>query len=205
MSTVTPQQAGRYDTLMQRLEARYFPDTRAWVCGRAVGDTLEIAVGTGLNLVHYPADIRLTAVDNSEAMLGFAKTRMRAMNRRFSFDLADAAALPYADSSFDAVVCTFALCEVPDDGAVIREALRVLRPGGNLLLADHVEATNRLVRVGQRVLETLTIPLSGEHFTRRPVLHLDAEPVAIEASDRFAYGAIERVHARKLDLDREAA
>ncbi len=205
MRTVTPEQARRYDALMQRLEARYFPGTRAWVCGRAGGDTLEIAVGTGLNLVHYPADVRLTAIDASEAMLGFARARMRAMNRRITFQQADATALPYREAAFDAVVCTFALCEVPDDAAVIREALRVLRPGGSLLLADHVEATNRLVRLGQRMLETITIPLSGEHFTRRPSLHLDTEPAVVEASERFAYGAIERVHARKLDLDREAA
>ncbi|MCA0294757.1 MAG: class I SAM-dependent methyltransferase [Actinobacteria bacterium] len=205
MRTVTPRQASSYDSLMQRLEARYFPDTRAWVCGRAGGDTLEIAVGTGLNLGHYAPDVRLTAVDVNEDVLGFARTRMRTLNRRFVIERADAAALPYTDGSFDAVVCTFALCEVPDDVAAIREALRVLRPGGSLLLADHIVSTNGLIRFGQRLLEAVTIPLGGEHFTRRPSRHLDTEPVTVEACERFAHGAIERVHARKLDIDRAAA
>lgn len=203
--TLTPRQAGNYDALMQRLEARYFPDTRAWVCGRAGGDTLEIAVGTGLNLVHYAPDVRLTAVDVNADALGYARTRTRALSRHVAFEQADAAALPYADGSFDAVVCTFALCEVPDEVAAIREALRVLRTGGSLLLADHVASTNGVLRFGQRVLETVTIPLAGEHFTRRPSLHLDTEPVIVEACERFAHGAIERVHARKLDTDRAVA
>lgn len=203
--TVTADQAGRYDALMRRLEERYFPDTRAWVCGRAAGDTLEIAVGTGLNLPHYRQDVRLTAVDTNEEVLAFARTRLRALNRKATIERADANALPYPDRSFDAVVCTFALCEVPDDGLAITEALRVLRPGGDLLLADHIVSTNPLVRVGQHALETLTIAMSGEHYTRRPSLHLDTAGVQVLASDRFAFGAIERVHARKLDVDRRAA
>jgi ubiquinone/menaquinone biosynthesis C-methylase UbiE len=190
-------QAARYDALMARLERRYFPDTRAWVCGRASRETLEIAIGTGLNLAHYPADVRLTGVDHNPAALAIARGRARRQGRDLRLTEADATALPYPDAAFDTVVCTFALCEVPDDDAAITEALRVLRPGGSLLLADHVVATTRLVRFGQRALETLTIPLSGEHFTRRPSAHLLALGAEVIASDRFAHGAIERVHARK--------
>ncbi len=190
-------QAQRYDALMQRLERRFFPDTRAWVCGRADGETLEIAVGTGLNLPHYPDGVRLTGVDHNPAALDFARARARTLGRDVVLRQGDAASLPYPDAAFDTVVCTFVLCEVPDDAGAIREALRVLRPGGSLLLADHVVATNQFVRAGQHLLEALTIPASGEHFTRRPSAHLTGAGAEVVAGDRFLHGAIEQVHARK--------
>jgi ubiquinone/menaquinone biosynthesis C-methylase UbiE len=194
---ISADQAARYDALMQRLERRFFPDTRAWVCGRAGGDTLEVAVGTGLNLPHYPADVRLTALDRDPTVLAFARTRARALGLAVDLGEGDAAALPFPDESFDTVVATFVLCEVADDAHAVQEALRVLRPGGSLVLADHVVATNPLVKVGQHVLEALTIPLSGEHFTRRPSTHLVAAGAELVSSDRFAHGAIERLHAHK--------
>lgn len=194
---ITGGQAARYDAVMRRLERRFFPDTRRWVCGRADGDTLEVAVGTGLNLPHYPDGVRLTAVDREPAVLGHARARALALGRQVRFEEADAAALPFPDESFDTVVATFVLCEVADDAHAVREALRVLRPGGSLVLADHVVATTPLVRAGQRLLEAFTVPLAGEHFTRRPSVHLRAAGADVVAADRFGHGAIERVHARK--------
>jgi ubiquinone/menaquinone biosynthesis C-methylase UbiE len=195
--TISVADAARYDSLMQRLERRYFPDTRAWVCGRASGDTLEVAVGTGLNLPHYPPSVRLTAVDVSPAVFGLARERAGRCPYPVSFQRADAMDLPFPAETFDSVVCTFVLCEVPDVAAAIREALRVLRPGGSLLLADHVVSTSPLVRLGQRLLEAVTIPIGGEHYTRRPRLHLEAAGAEVVASSRLAFGAIEQVHARK--------
>ena len=189
------ERAPRYDRTMERLERRFFPDTRNWVCSRAIGDTLELAIGTGLNLPHYPAGVRLTGLDADAAALALAGERARRLGRVVSLGVGDAHALPYPEASFDSVVCTFALCGVRDDAAAVAEALRVLRPGGRLLLADHVVATTGWVRLGQRLLEALTVPLSGEHFTRRPVLHLARPQVQIVESDRFAHGAVERVHA----------
>lgn len=201
MASPTPhfsaESVARFDSTMLRLERRFFADTRSWICGRASGDVLEIAVGTGLNLPHYPDHVRLTGVDLSPETLDFARRRARELGREITLAQADAMALPYPAASFDSVVCTFALCEVPDDARAIGEALRVLRPGGSLLLADHVVATNPLVRAGQHLLETVTIRLSGEHFTRRPSAHLDPLRVEVVASDRFTYGAVERLHARK--------
>ena len=194
---MTPEQAARFDAMMTRLERRFFADTRPWVCGRAHGETLEIAIGTGLNLAHYPQSVRLTGVDLSRAMLDLAQVRAAEQGRTVQLHVGDATRLPFADASFDSVVCTFALCEVPDDGAVLAEAMRVLRPGGSVLLADHVVATNPLVKVAQHALERITVPLAGERFTRRPSLHLERLGAPIVAAERFAAGAIERVHARR--------
>lgn len=192
---MSAEQAARFDAMMTRLERRFFPSARSWVCGRARGATLEVAVGTGLNLPHYPDDVQLTGIDLSPEMLDIAHRRAARLGRRVDLRTADALTLPFEDASFDTVSCTFALCEVPDDGAALTESLRVLRPGGRLLLADHVVSTQPLLRAGQHLLEWLTIPLSGEHFTRRPLLHLERLGAAVVESERSLHGAVELVHA----------
>jgi hypothetical protein len=74
---------------------------------------------------------------------------------------------------------------------------RVLRPGGLLLLADHVASTSRAVRIIQRSLELITIPLGGEHFLRHPSQHLPAAGFELEQRERFTAGIVERLTARK--------
>ncbi|AQZ63112.1 hypothetical protein BKM31_18040 [[Actinomadura] parvosata subsp. kistnae] len=75
--------------------------------------------------------------------------------------------------------------------------VRVLRPGGLLLLADHVASSNMLVRAIQRLAEVATVPLAGEHCLRRPLRHLAAHGLSVERRDRFKLGIAERLAARK--------
>jgi ubiquinone/menaquinone biosynthesis C-methylase UbiE len=139
-----------YDREIAFLDRRLFKDSRQWVCGQAAGAVLEVAIGTGLNLPHYADGVRLTGVDYSPAMLALARARAAELGRPVELREGDAQALEFADESFDTVVCTFGLCAIPDDVAAVAEMLRVLRPGGTLLLADHVAGTNRPVRMVQR-------------------------------------------------------
>ena len=160
--------ATRYDERVARVEEHYLVPSRRWVCERAVGEVLEVAVGSGLNLPHYAPGVKLTGVDLSEGMLQLA--RGRATTARCGVELlqADGAQLPFEDESFDAVVCTFSLCGFPDPRAGVKDMIRVLRPGGSLLLADHVGSTNPLIRLGQWALQAITIPIEGEHWTGVP-------------------------------------
>jgi ubiquinone/menaquinone biosynthesis C-methylase UbiE len=190
--------APTYDARTRAAERRLLADSRRWVCDRARGDTLEIAVGTGANLPYYPAGVDLTAVDASGEMLRLAERRASAAGRAVALRRADAAALPFPGSSFDTVVCTFAMCCVPDERVALAEAVRVLRPGGDLLLADHVVATFWPLRAVQHVANLFSVPLQGEHYTRRPLAALGALDVTVVDTERLAMGAIERVHARRL-------
>lgn len=190
-------QAPTYDTRMAGIERRFFANSRRWVCRRAYGATLEIAIGTGVNLPHYLEEVNLTGIDWSPAMLHATRRQADQFHRAVTLHRADATALPFPAETFDTVVTTFALCCIPDERAALVEALRVLRPGGRLLLADHIAASFWPLRALQRAIDLASVPLHGEHYTRRPVTALRGLEVTIEENERLAMGAIERVHARK--------
>jgi SAM-dependent methyltransferase len=106
--------------------------------------------------------------------------------------------LPYfPDSSFDTVLCAFGLCAIPDDRRAVTEMARVLRPGGRLLLADHVAASASALRAVQWLYERISVPLAGEYFRRRPLIYVRELGFLIEESERFKLGVVERVCARK--------
>jgi len=190
-------QAPTYDTRMAGVERRFFADSRRWVCRRARGATLEIAIGTGANLPHYPEEVDLTGIDWSPAMLYATRRQADRVHRAVTLRQADATALPFPAETFDTVVSSFALCCIPNERAALVEALRVLRPGGRLLLADHLAASFWPLRTLQRAVDLVSVPLQGEHYTRRPVTAMRGLGVTIEESERLTMGAIERVHARK--------
>ena len=171
--------------------------SRRWLAARVRGATLEVGVGSWPNLRFYPADATLTGVDVRAGAVAKARRAAARLGARATAMQGDAMALPFADASFDTVVFSFSLCGVPEVRGALLEALRVLRPGGALLLADHVVSTSAPLRVAQRVAETVARPLTGEHFTRRPLLAVRDLEVRIVETERLGRGAIERVHAVK--------
>jgi ubiquinone/menaquinone biosynthesis C-methylase UbiE len=189
-------QSAGYDQKMDRAE-QLFGDTRAWVCGQATGEVLEVAVGTGLNLGLYPEQATVTGIDLSPAMLEVARKRAAELGREVDLRVGNAQRLEFDDASFDTVVCTLGLCAVPDDGGAVDEMVRVLRPGGLLLLADHVVSTSALIRALQAVIEVYSVRVQNEHFRRRPIEHVRAAGLDIERHDRFRKGIVERLAARK--------
>jgi ubiquinone/menaquinone biosynthesis C-methylase UbiE len=189
--------ARSYDRQMAFLERRLLGDGRQWVCSQASGEVLEVAVGTGRNLAFYPRGVRLTGIDFSPEMLRLARRQAERLGREVDLRLGDAQALDLPAGSFDTVVCTLSLCAIPDERRALAEMRRVLRPGGRLLLLDHVAAAPRPVRAVQWLLERITIPLGGEYLRRRPLLHVQAEGLAVEQRERYKLGIVERLVARK--------
>ncbi|HET6289936.1 MAG TPA: class I SAM-dependent methyltransferase [Amycolatopsis sp.] len=186
-----------YDREMQFLDRKLFGDSRAWACGQAIGDVLEVAVGTGLNLPLYPEGVTLTGIDLSDGMLAIARGRAERLGHPVTLRRADAHDLPFDADSFDTVVCTLGLCAIPDDGKALREMARVLRPGGRLVLFDHIASSSRAVRGLQWLAERVTVPMAGEHFLRRPLDKIGGLGLAVEHRERFKLGLVERLVARK--------
>jgi len=192
------QQAATYDREMDLFERWLLGiEHRGWACSQAVGDTLEVAIGTGLNLRHYPAEVRLTGVDLSLEMLARARATADLLGRDVDLREGDAQQLPFPDAAFDTVVCTYALCSVPDEIQAIAEMRRVLVPGGRLILVDHVRSTFAPIFWLQRLYELIPSRTKGEYMTRRPAAHVKSAEFDIRARDRLRAGIVERLVALK--------
>ena len=191
------EEAHKYDREMRFVERLLFRGGREWVCAQAAGEVLEIGLGTGRNLPHYPDTVRLTGIELSPAMLEIANARARELGRDADLRVGDAQALDFPDQSFDAVVCTLSLCTIPDDRAAVAEVRRVLRPGGRFLLLEHVRSPLTPVRLGQRLLDPLFVRFEGDHLLREPLDHLRAEGFEVERLERSKLGIVERLAARQ--------
>jgi phosphatidylethanolamine/phosphatidyl-N-methylethanolamine N-methyltransferase len=103
---------------------------------------LDVGVGTGLSLSDYSRSTRLCGVDISEPMLRRAQQRVRALGLTNVETLAvmDAKNLAFPDAFFDAVVAQYVITAVPDPEATLDDFIRVLKPGGELILVNHIGA-----------------------------------------------------------------
>ncbi|AGL20056.1 class I SAM-dependent methyltransferase [Actinoplanes sp. N902-109] len=189
--------APTYDRQIAFLDRTWFVGGREWLGARARGRILDIGIGTGRTLHHYAHDTTVTGLDLSPAMLALARDRAASQRRPVNLHQGDAGTLPFADNTFDTVVCALALCTIPQPAAAIHEMHRVLIPGGRLLLLDHIRSTWPPVLLAQWLLEAVTIPLAGEHFTRRQLAHLQQAGFEIIERERSKAGTVERIHARR--------
>ncbi len=130
-------------------------------------------------------------------MLEIARRRARRLGREADLQVGDAQDLDFPDERFDTVVCTLSLCTIPDDRRAVAEASRVLRPGGRLLLLEHVRSPVPIVRAVQRILDPLFVRFEADHLLREPLEHLEATGFEVERIERSKLGVIERLSARK--------
>jgi len=111
-------------------------------CEQIGGRVLEVGVGTGISLPYYSPNCRVTGIDISEAMLQVARQRVAedGLTHVESLEVMDAEHLTFADASFDVVVAQYVVNTVPNPEAALDEFLRVLRPGGELVIVNRVGA-----------------------------------------------------------------
>ncbi|HEX8012130.1 MAG TPA: class I SAM-dependent methyltransferase [Casimicrobiaceae bacterium] len=147
------------DFALRNKEATRF---REQVVPAARGVALEVGVGSGLNLRFYRNQLeRLVAVDPSADLLRMAKKRARGAAFPVEFLLRSGEELPLEAASIDTVVVTFTLCTIAEPVKALREMRRVLKPGGELLFAEHGLAPDPAVRRWQRRLSPLWRRVAG--------------------------------------------
>ena len=160
------------------------------------GLTLEAGVGTGRNLPYYPAGRDVVGLDISPRMLERARRKPGRSGSRVVLELGDVQRLPHADGTFDAAVATFLFCSVPDPELGLRELRRVLKPGGRLLLLEHVLSERHFVRPLMRALDPIPFHLWGAHIDRETVARVRAAGfVDLDVHDLFL-DVVKRIEAR---------
>jgi ubiquinone/menaquinone biosynthesis C-methylase UbiE len=151
---------------------------------RAVGEVLEVGVGTGLNLAHYPEGVRVTGIDISPRMLAKAYERADSAPVPVDLELGDVEALPFEDDRFDTVTATCVFCSVADPVQGLRELARVVRPDRRVLLLEHVRPRNRALGALADLLSPLTRWLFGPAINRRTERNVVAAGLEIVSIQR---------------------
>lgn len=161
--------AAGYDRLLAPVERAGLAERRRELLGDLRGDVVEIGAGTGRNLEAYgPAVTRLTLLEPSTPMMRRLQDRAAATGRDVEVLAAPAEALPLPDASVDAVVSTLVLCTVDDLDRTLAEVERVLRPGGRLVLLEHVVGDGATVTLQRVLARPWRVIGQGCHLTRDP-------------------------------------
>jgi ubiquinone/menaquinone biosynthesis C-methylase UbiE len=134
--------AALYDRMAVSEEKKFLGAVRRDLLRDLTGDVLEIGAGTGMNFQHYPKGARVIATEPDSYMLERARQRLAEASASIDLRQVSAEALPFPDGSFDFVVSTLVLCSVPSPRKVLSEIKRVLKPGGELRLYEHVRYRN---------------------------------------------------------------
>ncbi|MDW7671563.1 MAG: methyltransferase domain-containing protein [Bacillota bacterium] len=159
--------AAVYDFLDAPMELMAFKKYRGEVMNNVHGKALEIGVGTGKNIEFYPADADIIAIDFSEKMLEKAKQRVVKLNKHVELLQMDVQNLAFEDNVFDTAFTTCVFCSVPDPVEGLKEIKRVLKPGGQLILLEHVLSKHRLVKPFMHLFNPVTVRLWGANINRK--------------------------------------
>jgi ubiquinone/menaquinone biosynthesis C-methylase UbiE len=169
---------------------------RAGVFGRPRGGrVLEVGAGTGKNLGYYPAGAVVVASDLSPEMLARARGKAEARPGGVQFVVTDAEDLPFKAGAFDRVVATCVFCSVPEPVRGLREVRRVLRPGGEVILLEHMRPRGLLGRLFD-FLDPLASRLMGPHINRRTLDNIRTVGLVVEQERNVFSDWIKVIEAR---------
>jgi phosphatidylethanolamine/phosphatidyl-N-methylethanolamine N-methyltransferase len=146
---------------------------------------LEIGVGTGINIELWPPGAEITAIDLSPRMLHQARKRADQLGRQADLRLGDVQCLNFPDASFDVVIATFLFCSVPDPVLGLREVGRVVRPGGMILLLEHMLSPNPGVAAFMSAMNPVAVRTMGANINRRTLDNIRAADLHIESVENM--------------------
>jgi ubiquinone/menaquinone biosynthesis C-methylase UbiE len=193
-SGTRPLRARWYGVLSRRAERGELGKRRRALLAQASGRVLDLGVGTGESFQHFPPAVSdVVALDPDPVMLRQARRRVvdAAMPVRLLRGVGER--LPCADETFDTAVAALVLCTVEDLEATVAEIHRVLRPGGRLLLMEHVRATDEVLADWQDRFERPWSWFNGCRPNRRTVEAIQAAGFRTEGLERYGYSALPHV------------
>src|SRR5687768_17114761 len=153
---------------------------------------LIVGAGTGLDIDFLPSNAHVTAIDVTPAMLKQLERRAAGSGRSVLARIMDARQLAFPDSSFDAVVMHLILAVMPQPERGLREAVRVLKPGGRVAVFDKFLRDEERPSLKRRLLNAFAKPLFSD-LNRQLGPLIAGTPLAIELDEPVAFGDTYRV------------
>jgi ubiquinone/menaquinone biosynthesis C-methylase UbiE len=190
-------QARWYDVVLAPVEALALMGLRRRLWSAVDGSrrVLEIGVGTGRNLSHYPRTSRTVALDLSPEMLKRAALKAKRAGRKVDLLVADTQHLPFKDGVFDTALATLVFCSVPDPVRGLTEAGRTARPDGQVMLLEHVRAENGILSKAMDALNQLTAR-GGEYVNRDTAANVRRAGLEITHEESHRMGVVKLLRAR---------
>ena len=187
-----------FEGLESVMEGLFFKNWRKRLWAKVDGyHILEVGVGTGKNFDYYPAEARITAIDFSQEMLKQAARKKDRKSASVELHLMDVQSLSFADNSFDTVICSFVFCSVPLPLKGLKELYRVCKPGGQVLLLEHVVSSKPLIARVINYINPLIVALVGANINRNTVKNIKACGFASVRVDEHSGDIIKLIEARK--------
>lgn len=175
------------EVLAENRYARWRPQLWSSIRGP---DVLEVGVGTGKNMPYYPEYIVVTGIDLTPGMLSRARQRARNLNIKVKLEQGDIQDMAFPDATFSDVVATFVFCSVPDPILGLDEVARVLKPGGQLLLLEHMRSTNLIAGALMDALNPVVVRMTGANINRRTVANVRHSKLQLERVDNMGLNGI---------------
>ncbi|AEC52494.1 ubiquinone/menaquinone biosynthesis methyltransferase; (ubiE) [Pyrococcus sp. NA2] len=187
-----------YDIFEIPMEIWAFSKYRQKALSLVKGKVLEIGVGTGKNLPYYPAGVEVIGIDISKGMLERAERRRRKLGLdNVKLLLMDVQNLEFEDNTFDTVLSTFVFCTVPDPLKGLREAYRVLKPGGKAIFLEHMKSESRLLNIPLYLIDPITKALVGTSMVRETQKNIEKAGFKIERVENLFFDIVRLIIATK--------
>lgn len=160
------------------------------------GRILEVGVGTGKNMPFYPQGAQITAIDLSEGMLAKAQRRSEELGIEADLRNMDVQHLDFPQDTFEVAVATFVFCSVPIPIQGLKELRRVVRPGGDIWLLEHVRINKPVVGPLMDLANPLVVRMMGANINRQTVENVRWAGLQILGVEDLKGDLVKLIHAR---------
>lgn len=168
------------------------PSWRKEMLAKAEGEVLEVGIGTGANLSFYPSAVTyVTGIDFSSKMIKLAKEEAEKAPVPVKLMEMDAEEMDFPDASFDTVVTACVLCSVPDPVQGLKEIKRVLKPGGKVLMLEHMRSEHVVLGKLMDIINPIIVRMWGANINRKTIENIQAAGLKVK-QEKQLMGSIVR-------------
>lgn len=186
-----------YDRMEAFMERSVFGGLRTQFWAHvAAGRVLEVGVGTGKNMPYYPAGAEMTAIDFSDRMLARARRKAQALSVQVDLRQMDVQQLDFPEHMFNMAVATFVFCSVPLPIRGLQEMARVVRPGGDIWLLEHVRIDKPLIGTIMDLVNPLIVPLMGANINRRTIDNIKCAGLNLVSVENVRGDIVKLIHVQ---------